>query len=176
MLAAAMAFLAAGCKEKEAVETVKQETALETPAPGGAPAGYAKTGYYFKLPNYKGGDVDLETYAGKPVLVMFFTENCPYCRKAAPFINSVHEKYASKGLPVIGISVRDGAESARGFAEDFNLKFDLAYKGGPVSRKYGIQGVPFIYLLDKNHERIKTWPGYDESYDADIEAKIQKVI
>lgn len=137
---------------------------------------YVETDFYFKLPSYKGGEFDLKEITGKPVLVMFFTENCPFCQKAAPFIEAIHKKYSSKGLSVVGISVKSNIESARDFAKEFNLSFDVLYDGRDIARKYGISGVPFIYLLNKDHSLRRVWAGYDESYKRDIEETIEKIL
>lgn len=137
---------------------------------------YVKNENYFVLPSYLGKNIDLKDYAGRPVLIMFFTENCPYCRKAAPFIEKMYQKYSQSGLGVIGILVEDSSEGAKRFASDFNLSFPIAYNGSQIAKNYHVQGVPFIFLLDRNHNVYDTWIGYDPSYDADIDVTIEKVL
>ncbi|MEW5951231.1 MAG: TlpA disulfide reductase family protein [Elusimicrobiota bacterium] len=137
---------------------------------------YVKNANYFSLPSADGGKIDLKDYSGRPVLVMFFTENCPYCRKAAPYMEKMHKKYSGKGLAVIGISLKDSSEGAKRFASDLKLTFPLAYKGSEIGKNYHVQGVPFIYLLDKNHNNYDTWMGYDESYNGDIDVTIEQVL
>ncbi len=136
---------------------------------------YTKTDFYFKLPLYTGSEIDLKDLKGKPVLVMFFTENCPFCQKAAPFMEAIHKKYSPK-LEVVGISIKPNIESAKEFASEFNLKFKVAYDGREVARRYGISGVPFIYLLNKDHTLNRVWAGYDESYANDIDKAVSKII
>ena len=146
---------------------------------GGAPAAEdqaAETSAYFKLPDYKGGEVDLAAYAGKPVMLIFFTEGCPYCRKAAPFIKKMSDQYASKGLSTLGICVEDDAARAAGFAKSFDLTFPIAYKGRGVSVQYKTQGVPYIFLLTKKHIVHNVWAGYDESFDKEIIQGIEEII
>ena len=130
----------------------------------------------FKLPDYRGGDVDLAAYAGKPVMLMFFTETCPYCRKAAPFIKKLSDQYASKGLNTLGICVEDTAAPAAGFAKAFGLTFPIAYKGRDVAVQYKTQGVPYIFLLTKKHVVHNVWAGYDESFDKEIIEGIEEII
>ena len=109
-------------------------------------------------------------------MVMFFTEGCPYCRKAAPFIEKMHLKYSSKGLNTIGIALEDEASSAEYFAKAFSLTFPIAYKGHEVSRQYKAQGVPYIYLLAKDHTIKDMWAGYDPTFDGAIQSGIEKII
>lgn len=172
-----LAFGHYGCKMREvpenetpALQTTVQAKALpaQKPAARAEEKKYEKKDSYFKLPDYKGGEIDLATYAGKPVMLMFFTESCPFCRKAAPFIEKVSRKYLSKGLATIGICVEDDPERAASFAQDFGLTFPLAYKGRDVARQYRTQGVPFIFLLTKEHVVYNVWPGYDPGFNEPI--------
>jgi peroxiredoxin len=179
LAAAALLFSACGKKSEPApaAPPAAQETAVPAavPAPAGAKP-YVKKDTYFALPNSAGGQIDLASYAGKPVLVMFFTETCPYCRKAAPFIQQVAASYGTKGLGVIGICVQDSAQAANNFAADFALTFPVAYKGKEISRNYRTQGVPYIYLLTAEHEIYDVWEGYDQRYDASIQKAIETVL
>lgn len=180
---AAAALLLAACGKKEQPAAQAEAPAPAAPAaqaakaPAAAPAAaYAKKDTYFKLPGAAGGEIDLASYAGKPVLVMFFTETCPYCRKAAPFIQQASASFGKKGLGVVGICVQDSAQAAINFAADFGLTFPLAYGGAAVSRAYRTQGVPYIYLLTREHEIYDVWEGYDPRYDPSILKGVETVL
>ena len=45
----------------------------------------------------------LEDLRGKVVLVRWWTDTCPYCRRSAPALNEFHARYARRGLIVIGM-------------------------------------------------------------------------
>ncbi|MFA6433560.1 MAG: TlpA disulfide reductase family protein [Elusimicrobiales bacterium] len=175
-----------GCKKNEtpvtAAEVRSETTAQAVAGPEKRTAAkkpekaYTRTESYFKLPDYKGGEIDLAAYAGKPVMVMFFTEHCPFCRKAAPFIETMNKKYSPKGLGVIGVCVEDEASAAEAFAKAFGLTFPVAYGGAAVSRKYKTQGVPYIFLLNKTHAVHNVWAGYDPEFDKPIIQGIEEVI
>ena len=169
-----LAFGYYGCKKSEAPAAggPAVESSVQAEKPGTA----AGQGTYFKLPDYKGGEIDLAKYTGKPVMLLFFTETCPYCRKAAPFIKKLSDRYAPKGLSTIGICVEDTPSSAAGFAKAFDLTFPIAYKGRDVSVRYKTQGVPYIFLLTKEHIVHNVWAGYDESFDDEIIKGIEEII
>lgn len=179
-LAALLALAACAGKDgaQPAQPAGQQPAAQSAGAAKGAPeaAGYVKKSTYFRLPLAAGGEVDLASYAGKPVLVTFFTENCPYCRKAAPFLQKVHAAYSPKGLSSVGICVEDSVQAAGNYAGDFGLTFPVAYKGGQVSRAYRTRGVPYIFLLTKDHEIYDVWEGYDPQYDASILKAVETVL
>lgn len=174
-LAAALLFFAAcGKKEETAAPPPGQITAaapIEKPVPG-----YNNKSTYFKLPGAAGGQIDLASYAGKPVMLMFFTETCPYCRKAAPFVEKVYKGYAAKGLGVVGIALEGSANAPLSFAKELGVTFPLAYGGREISRNYRTQGVPYIYLLTKEHDIYDVWEGYDPSYDKGIIRAVETIL
>jgi len=170
LIVAATLFIASCSKKGEETNNQAQQQTQTS-----STSDYQKTDFYFKLPDKDGGEIDLANFKGKPVMVMFFTENCPYCRKAAPFIQSVYEKYKSKGIEVIGISVKDSKESPIEFQKATGISFHLVYNGRETAKRYGISGVPFMYLLDKNHNLNKVWAGYDPEYDNSIKEAVEKI-
>lgn len=137
---------------------------------------YQRKNMYFKAPLTTGGEISLEDYKGKPVLLMFYTETCPYCRKAAPEIEKLYKKYSEKGLAVIGMCGQSDKNAAIRFSKDLGTTFPMAYDVYDAMRKYGVQGVPFIYLLNKNHELEDVWPGFDYPYVPKMEEAIKKAI
>jgi glutathione peroxidase len=188
--AAALAALAA-CQEKTAdgpaqppAAAVEAEVKVEkgvtgkTAAKPGAnaaakPAAYQKKDTYFKVPAVTGGELDLAAYSGKPVLFMLFTETCPYCRKAAPALEKLHKTYAAKGLAVAGLCIQDNPQAAVNFAADLGVTFSMGYAAREVYRQYKAQGVPYIYLLNKAHEPVAVWPGFDRSFEPQMTKAIE---
>jgi thiol-disulfide isomerase/thioredoxin len=168
--AAALLLAACGKKEQPAPAADAQAGAAQ------AGAGYQKKATYFKLPAAAGGELDLAAYAGKPVLVMFFTESCPYCRKAAPAVEKLSKAYGPKGLSVLGVCIEDEKEAALNFGRDLGVTFPLAYQGRPIYKNYKAQGVPYLYLLDSGHNVADIWEGYDESYDPQMIKSIEKLL
>ncbi len=157
----------------------KKETA---PAPAAAPAqqqaaaGAENSRTYFSLPGASGGKVDLASYSGKPVMVFFFSETCPYCRQAGPFVEKIYSKYGPKGLNVVGICVEDSAEAALGFAKATGVTFPLAYGGARTSALYRTRGVPYIFLLDRNHDVYDVWEGYDQEADQSVISGVENLL
>lgn len=168
-------FILAACGKKEQPAARADNSTLGMAQPEAA-AAYAKKNTYFKLPGGAGGEIDLAAYAGKPVMVLFFAEWCPFCNKAAPFLEKMYGTYKKQSLQLIGIDVENDKNSANVFAGNHGLTFPVAYNGGEVARRYKTQGVPYIFLLTKEHTVYKFWPGYDESFDKEILKAIKEVI
>ncbi len=47
--------------------------------------------------------LELQELRGKVVLVRWWTDTCPFCRRSAPALNELYEKYQARGLIVIGM-------------------------------------------------------------------------
>lgn len=121
--------------------------ALGTPAPG------------FELPDTDGRTVRLRDAAGKPLLVVFLCNHCPYVKHIANDLAQVTQKYMQKGVAVVGISSNDPTsypEDApaqmrverrhRGYA--FPYLFDESQQ---VARAYNAQCTPDFFLYDAQH-------------------------
>ncbi|MBI2870247.1 MAG: redoxin domain-containing protein [Candidatus Omnitrophica bacterium] len=49
------------------------------------------------------GPLTLKGLKGHPVLIRFWTDECPFCTAAGPLFNRWHERYGPRGLVVIGV-------------------------------------------------------------------------
>ena len=91
-------------------------------------------------------------------------------------MKKVYDTYDEKGLIVLGISVDPNKETATKYAHEQKLNFPIAYAGAEISAQYKTRGVPYIFVLDKNHEIMEFWAGYDESYDTPMIETIAEAI
>ncbi len=131
---------------------------------------YEKKASWFSIPSVDGGkNIDLQNYAGRPVMVIMLSADCHFCRKAAPFFQKVYGIYGDKGLAVIGVSLDDNAASVKAFAKDYGVSFPIGRDPERrVARAYRSRGVPWVTLLDKDHNFYKSWIGYTQEYDEEI--------
>lgn len=94
----------------------------------------------------------LSSLRGKPVLLEFWASWCPDCHKAAPALNELEAKFASRGVQFLSISTdkKKSAEEVQKVAESLGMKLPLMIdsKEDPVSKRYGIQWIPTFFVLD----------------------------
>jgi peroxiredoxin len=99
----------------------------------------------FSLPDIAGQTVSLKDFdAGKPLLVVFMCNHCPYVKHIQRDFAGLVAEYQKKGVEVVGINAND----AQNYPEDSveNMAAD--------SKKYGYT---FDYLYDETQEVAKAY-------------------
>jgi cytochrome c biogenesis protein CcmG, thiol:disulfide interchange protein DsbE len=119
----------------------------QTPPPKvGAPAPA------FSLPRLTGdGDVSLDSFRGKTVVLNFFASWCPPCKREAPDLESVWRRYRSDGLVVLGVDSGDTSGSARDFLSAHGVTYPVAFDPGQTLAlgAYALPGLPVTYVINR---------------------------
>ncbi|MFQ5504533.1 MAG: peroxiredoxin family protein [Planctomycetota bacterium] len=91
--------------------------------------------------------VRLRDLRGKVVLVRWWTDTCPFCRRSAPALNEFHERYAAHGLVLIGmyhpkpIHRPITADLVREAAEERGFRFPIAIdRDWSIVRRWWLDG------------------------------------
>ncbi|MEJ5317536.1 MAG: thioredoxin family protein [Tenuifilum sp.] len=112
----------------------------------------------FRLKNVDGKMVSLADYTqAKGFIVIFSCNHCPFVKAYEDRMIALHEKYASKGFPVIAINSNDPevvpedsfdkmVERAQQKKFPFVYLFDEGQKIYPL---YGATRTPHVYILSK---------------------------
>lgn len=88
--------------------------------------------------------------AGKVVLVDFWASWCAPCKASFVTLQRLHEKYASKGLVIIGVGVDEDAGKFQSFASKHPAGFTLAHDAKQTAAAYfNPPTMPSSYLVDK---------------------------
>jgi peroxiredoxin len=106
----------------------------------------------FVLADLQGQKFRLSDHRGKrPVLIIFSTTWCTFCKAEIPHFKSLHATYAQRGLEVVNIDIQESKEKVARFASQNQLPYRvLLDEDGSVSGVYEIRGVPTMVLVDKN--------------------------
>ncbi|RLD69096.1 MAG: hypothetical protein DRI98_10955 [Bacteroidetes bacterium] len=118
----------------------------------------------FKLPNTNGDSLELSTLMGKYVIVQFGWIGCGPCVKSIPLLNQIKEKYASKGLEVIGVNLNCGSqEKVRTYQERHNINYNFLWSDNDsITQRYKITAAPTLYIIDNKGTIIYAQIGYNE--------------
>lgn len=119
-------------------------------------------------------NISLSDFKGRIVLVDFFYKDCPPCRKAIPILQSLHEKYKTKGLNVIGIDPIDEEDSVvKHFISEAGITYEVLMDKKDVNKDYHVSGYPTLYLIDREGKVIYAESGFDGSVASKLEELIK---
>ena len=113
----------------------------------------------------KGLDDLLASHKGKAVMLNFFATWCPPCRMEIPDLVKIHEKYADKGVVIIGLSVDEDKNAVPGFLQKLGVKYPVYMAGSSITRAFGISSIPFNVFVDKKGDVVLAGTGLVEHKD-----------
>jgi peroxiredoxin len=98
----------------------------------------------------------LSNYRDKqPVLLLFWTTWCPFCRKELKVLNGMYSGLAADGLEVLSLNAGEIPSTVESFVQDYNLAYRvLLDKDNRVAVSYGLIGVPTYILVNKQGEVV----------------------
>jgi cytochrome c biogenesis protein CcdA/thiol-disulfide isomerase/thioredoxin len=117
---------------------------------------------------------------GKVVLIDFWTYTCINCIRTLPYIESWHEKYADKGLVIIGVhspefEFEKNAKNVKKAISDFGLKYPIVQDNNfDTWKNYNNRYWPAKYLIDANGAIQYTHFGEGNYNETELE--IQKLL
>jgi peroxiredoxin len=107
----------------------------------------------FSLKDLHGELVSLSQFRGTPVLLNFYTTNCPWAQTEMPRLGEVYRRLHEHQVNVIVLGVALGSDTPHTvvqFAADKELDFPHVTGGGTELRDaYGIERVPTLVLVNR---------------------------
>ncbi|WP_043319326.1 thioredoxin family protein [Microbulbifer sp. HZ11] len=98
----------------------------------------------FTLPDAEGKTVSSTDYAGKPLLVMFICNHCPFVKHIADALTAFANQTMPKGLGIVAINSNDFTS----YPEDSPEK---------MREEIALRGYPFAYLVDEDQSIAKAF-------------------
>ena len=131
-------------KLKEAVAGLRGDT-----LPNGLPV---KMNFKVKVTGISTKDENLEAYAGKPLLISYFSATCGHCAHAAPQVVEMAKEFVPKGLTAVTVfsggnnkpGIRKFTDNA-GYDDNEKVVWDESRQFGEL---YSDGYVPKIYLVN----------------------------
>ncbi|MDR2239041.1 MAG: TlpA family protein disulfide reductase [Zoogloeaceae bacterium] len=116
---------------------------------------------------------------GKPLIVNFWARWCVPCRKEIPELSAAHDRYAKRGLTVVGIALDDNAEAVRDFTKAYEMRYTrLLAKEGGIALMQAIGNpkavVPFTLVIDRQGKVLNIKLGAMTA--AEIEASAKQLL
>lgn len=116
----------------------------------------------FSLPNVDGKSVSPKDFAGKPLLVVFMCNHCPFVVHLKSALAEFAKEYAGKGLAMVGISAndigthpQDGPEQMKAEHKKSGYTFPYLYDESQATAKaYRAACTPDFFLFDTGHKLV----------------------
>ena len=106
--------------------------------------------------------VKLSDFLGKPVVINFWSPNCPYCKMEMPAFDDAYEDYPDVQFVMLHVpfGLDDAADNAKKYVEDEGFGFDLFFDtDGTAARAYGVSSYPTTVLIDKDGNYVAKQSG-----------------
>ena len=121
---------------------------------------------------------DLSDFAGKPLLMFYFSATCGHCAHAAPQILEIAKEFAQKGLTTVSIAsggnnksgIRRFIDDAK-FDETINVVWDEARQFGEL---YSDGYVPKVYLVNPDGT-YKQYAAFEKEKE-DLKKEIEELL
>jgi thiol-disulfide isomerase/thioredoxin len=144
-----------------------------------AAADAPRAGGKLEITTLEGKQLNIKDLAGKPVVVFYFSTDCPHCQAAATILAPIYREYHAKGLEIVGIALNPTAkDNAGAFVKQYGVAFPVGL--GDRDHFVGFTGVtgrfyyPYLLFVDKTGQVREEHDGADRAYFADLNASLGK--
>lgn len=126
----------------------------------------------------KGGDGKAHTlseYRGKVVVMDFWGTWCPWCIKAMPAIQKVHEKF--KGHPVVVLGMNYESQPTAdpaAYMEKNKFTYGLILRAGEIATAYKVSGWPTIYVIGADGKVLFAKGGFSPTLEEELTTVIEQ--
>ncbi len=118
----------------------------------------------------------------KLVVLSFFATYCEPCKRELPFLEELYKRYADQGLGILVVSidkdkdVPGGAAKAVGaLAEENGLSYPILHdRFNIVAKRYGVEKLPCLYLIDGQGLVALTNVGYTDDFSTTLSTEVQQ--
>ncbi|MDB2493374.1 AhpC/TSA family protein [Flavobacteriaceae bacterium] len=131
----------------------------------------------FTAPDPQGKQITLSEIKGKVTIVDFWASWCKPCRIENPNLVKLYDKYHSKGLEIISVSLERGNQKAfwiEAIKKDqlnwYNVS-NLKFWQDPIAQAYSVNSIPATFILDENGTVVA-----ERLRGAELEAKIKNLL
>jgi len=148
---------------------------LALPGPARAKAtAHPRVAPAFTLPT-RDGTVSSDSLRGKVVYVDFWASWCGPCRGSFPWLKTMHERYAGKGLVIVAINLDKTRDDADAFLAKYAAPFTVAFDpAGKAAEAYKVAAMPTSFVIGRDGTLLESHAGYDRKKAAAAEAVIQE--
>lgn len=115
--------------------------------------------------------------AARATWVDFWASWCTPCKLAFPWMNEMHERYAARGLRIVGINVDRREADAHRFLQQTPARFALAFDAEGASAKLmKVQVMPSSFLVAPDRRIVLVHRGFRLEDRAALEQQLRNAL
>jgi len=119
----------------------------------------------------------LSALKGRVVLLDFWAPWCVPCRASFPFLDSLHAKYASQGLAVVGLTLEEREKAVAAFLDAVPVRFPVVVDAtGRAGEAFGVVAMPTTFLIDREGRIAARFEGGDPKVHTKIETAVAALL
>lgn len=141
----------------------------------------------FTAKTFDGKDVALSDLRGKIVIIDFWATWCGPCRKTMPLLDRFYkdimskqqgQEYLGDDVVVYGLNVweRGGTAGVKPFIEKAGYSFPILLTANDVASRYGVTGIPTMFVIDKEGRVAYKHVGYNPQIVAMLSAQVKELL
>jgi peroxiredoxin len=115
----------------------------------------------FSLTGADSVQYNLTDYRGKVVLLNFWADWCPHCRKEFAKLQQANDELKRRGLEILAVNVGQSREHISELRQEYALTFPLLMdEKKEIAGKYGVTGLPVSFFIDRKgfiREKLIGW-------------------
>lgn len=132
---------------------------------------------------HDGKQVSLADYKGRPVVVFFFSTDCPHCQRAATQLAPLYPELAKNGVEVLGLAMNDTAkEKLSGFIHTYNVKFPAGVSNRNQFASFAHVSImsnfyyPYMIFVDPAGQIREVHQGSERAWFGNFQVNLLKTI
>jgi thiol-disulfide isomerase/thioredoxin len=129
----------------------------------------------FKLPALNGGEVSLDQYRGRIVMLDFWATWCGPCRMTMPLLERLQKEYPDN-LVLLAINLQEPKDIVLDYVRKQGIHSRvLLDEQGSVGEIYGTGSIPMHVLVDKDGIVRHVQIGFNPRMSSQLRAEIEKL-
>ena len=135
----------------------------------------------FRLKDLSGKEVRSSQLKGMVVVLDVWATWCEPCIEGIPMFNRLHDKYAGRGLQVVGIAVQSGsAQDIKSHVAKLGIKYRVLIGNEKTVQNYVDVGFPITYLIGPDGKIRKKYigslPETETAKEVDLDHEINALL
>ena len=142
-----------------------------------AAAGELKPMPALSLKDFDGKAIESDKLKGSVLVLDFWATWCGPCIAEIPALNRLQEKYAAKGLKVIGVTIASGEpKEVKPFISRNKMKYTVLMGDDEQAYDFNLIGFPTTYLITRDMKIYRKYVGAGPGKSARLESDVQSLL